>query len=550
MARTGRRVLPALAVIAAAVLVAACAEPDLTAGVPNTTTTTAPVPRVVDPPDGRPDPPPPPDGSGSAQGSAGESPPPAGAAPPPADPGGPAAPQGAQEPPASPEPAPQPSSSDARAERVEPSEAPPESGEEIRGLTPTTLRIGVIADVETGGVADDRSLSVHTAMWAWAEAVNAAGGLAGRAVEVVTLDAGLFGHEATLAEACAGDIFALVGSDALLDDEGVELFDDPACDLVDFPARVHSPQRAGAPRTFQAAPVSSDVVAVGALRWVADRQPVRIGSTATFFVDLPVAVIAAERTIEAARSLGFELIYDPSVAIGESFDPYVQDMIAAGVHHVLWEGDTHRLVDLLASVSAAGLPLGVNCGSACHSALFLSSAGETADGLLIWSPYLPLREEVYSPELAAYRRWLAVVDPQATPDQQGVAAWAAGRLFEEAVRRATGTGTPEEDPVALSPATLAAAASRIVNWHGHGLHGASDPGPGDPTPCGVVMGVSGGKLLRFHPVEPGMFDCSPENLFSLEATALLGLDTPAESGTAEAPDPPAGVEGSEVQPRR
>lgn len=542
MPGSGRRVGLTLAVGVAMSLLAACAEPDLTVGVPSTTTTTSPAPRVVDRPSDPVDAAPAPAGGGveatsdpdaePTQESSGDpAPPPSG------DPAATATPESPAELPEGSDPPPAPATEESPPPQSEPPDPPPgpAPGVEIPGLTAETLRVGVIADVETGGVADDRSRSVHSAMQAWAEAVNAAGGLAGRNVEVVALDAGLFGHAATLAEACAGDIFALVGSDALFDDEGVELLQEPDCDLVDFPALVHSPERAASPRTFQAAPLSNEVVDVGALRWVADRQPVRIRSTSTFFVDFPVTVIAAERLVEAARSLGFELIYDPSVAIGDNFDPHVEDMIDAGVHHLLWEGDTHRLVDLLASASAAGLAVGVNCGSACHSALFLGSAGETADGVLIWSRYLPLREEAHSPDLAAYRQWLAVVAPEATPDLQGVAAWSAGRLFEEAVRRAIRAGTPEEDPGALSRATVTAAASRIVNWHGHSLHGASNPGPGDPTPCGVVMGVSGGKLFRFHPIEPGTFDCSPENLFALEATAQLGLDLPAEPRATDAP---------------
>ena len=548
-----RRATLALAIAAAVTLVAACAEPDLSVGVPNTTTTAAPAARTTEPPVRAADdvPPPTPDDGAGETISAGESTPeqlpeppdeaePRPETPPPAPvPVLPAEPSGDVDPPPAPEdPPPGPP------EPPEPPPTPP-PGAQIPGLTGTTLRLAVIADVDTGGVADGRSRSVQVAMQAWAEAVNASGGLAGRTVEVVTLDAGLFGHEAVLAEACAGDVFALVGGDALFDDEGVELLAGPDCDLVDFPARVHSPRRAASPRTFQATPVSNDYVNVGALRWVAERQPVRIGSTATFFVDFPVTVIAAERTAEAARGVGFELVYDPSVVIGESFDPYVEGMAAAGVHHVLWNGDTHRLVELLAALDAAGLTVGVNCGSACDSALFLESAGDTADGVLIWSPYLPLREEIHSPELAAYRQWLAVVDPEATPDLQGVAAWSAGRLFEEAVRRAIGAGTPAEDPEALSPATVAAAAAGIVNWHGHGLHAPSNPGTGEPTPCGVVMGASGGSLFRFHPVQPGSFDCSPENLFALEATAQLGLEFQAEPTVPEATETPSAPEESE-----
>jgi len=551
MVRTGRRLAPALAAVAVAALLAACAEPDLTVGVPNTTTTAPPPSRVTEPHEGGETPPPAPDGEAAETAAPGETTP--GRAAEPSEqadpsPGGaesPPAPAPSVEPPG--EPGPPPAVEDESAsgqDQPEPAAPPPAAG--APGLTATTLRVAVVADVETGGVADGRSRSVQLAVRAWAEAVNASGGLAGRTVDVVTLDAGLFGHEAVLSEACDGDIFALVGSDALLDDEGVELLGGPDCDLVDFPAQVHSPRRAASPRTFQAVPVSTGWANVGALRWVAERQPVRIRSTATFFVDFPVTVIAAERTAEAARSLGFEVVYDPSVTVGESLDPHVADMVAAGVHHVLWDGGAHRLLDLLASLEAAGLTVGVNCGTACRSALFMDAAGGSADGVLIWSPYLPLREEAQSPELAAYRQWLAAVDPEATPDLQGLAAWAAGRLFEEAVRRAIDAGTPAEDPGALSASGVAAAAAGIVNWHGHGLHAPSNPGTGDPSPCGVVMGASGGNLFRFHPVLPGTFDCSPENLFVLEATARLGLDPLFESGaagTTEGQSEPATSEG-------
>ncbi len=544
MARTGRRLAQVLAAFAVAALLVACAEPDLTQGVPDTSATALAPTRVSEPARLADEEPPVPE----PEVDIGAPPP---ARPGPEPPSNPEPPEGLDPlPPLPPEPAVSvepsaepdlpadpgpPAGSDSPADPeptdpgppADPEQLPP-SGARFRGLDAETLRLAVIADVETGGVADDRSVSVHRAMLAWAEAVNAAGGLAGRRVELVLLDAGLFGHESVLAEACSGDVFALVGSDALLDDEGVELLASAECDLLDFPAQVHSPRRAGAPRTFQAVPISNDFVNVSALRWMAERLPVRIRSTATFFLDFPVTVIAAERTAEAARGLQFELIYEPSVSIADDFDSFVAEMAAAEVLHVLWDGDTHRLLDLLQSLQAADLAVGVNCGTACNSALFLEAAGAAAEGVLISSPYLPLREDVYSPELAAYREWLAVVDAEASADLQGVAAWAAGRLFEEAVRRAIGAGTPSEDPAALSPAAVAAAASGIVNWHGHGLHAPSNPGTGEPSPCRVVMGASNGELFRFYPANPGSFDCSPSNLFALEATAQLGLEPPTE----------------------
>ena len=72
MVRTGRRLAPALAAIAVAALLAACAEPDLTVGVPNTTTT-APLPsRVTEPPEAPDTPPPAPDGEVAGTAAQGE----------------------------------------------------------------------------------------------------------------------------------------------------------------------------------------------------------------------------------------------------------------------------------------------------------------------------------------------------------------------------------------------------------------------------------------------------------------------------------------------
>lgn len=156
--------------------------------------------------------------------------------------------------------------------------------------------MAVIADVETGGFADNRSRSVWGAVAAWATEVRIFGGLAGREVEVVYIDTGLFNHEAAINQVCSGDIFAVVGSDALLDDEGIERLGRPDCPVLNFPAVAHSPQHQGHPNTFLSNPLTPDILQVGPLQVLSETNPEAADLAALPLVsDLSPVVIAGEK---------------------------------------------------------------------------------------------------------------------------------------------------------------------------------------------------------------------------------------------------------------
>ena len=437
---------------------------------------------------------------------------------------------------------------------------------EVPGLTSETMKLGVVVDDKTGEVADGRSSSAFLAVLAWAESVNAGGGLAGRRVRVGLIDAGLFGHAEALRQVCDGDFFALVGSDALFDQEGLEQLEDPECGLSDFPARANSPGRASSSVSFFSVPIPAGVVETRAMRMLADRYPDASESAASIFVNFPATVVATEQALEAALGLGYMIRYEHTVEFDADFVEPVRILSVLEVSGLIWAGDAFRLVDLLRAAEAEGLGLRVSCASACHGSRFTELLGEavseSSDGgqgaattseIWTWSPYLPPGEEDYSSELAAYRQWLQEVEPGAQPDIRGVAAWSAARLFEEAVLRAVGGGTPSEDFDLLTPETLAETARVIVNWNGRGLHGVTHPGRGVGTPCGVVLSVTRAGWERVHPAEPGTFDCSAENLFELETTAELGLGLESEDGgdgteeegpggQEEPPETPGGAE--------
>jgi len=114
-------------------------------------------------------------------------------------------------------PTPDPDAVEADEEPLTPTPVPIQ----VPGLTQATMRIGVIADLDSSGVADNLSQGAYDGTRAWVADVNAKGGIAGRQVELLLSDSKIFFHADAVEWACSNDIFALVGSKAIQDGEGV-----------------------------------------------------------------------------------------------------------------------------------------------------------------------------------------------------------------------------------------------------------------------------------------------------------------------------------------
>ena len=390
------------------------------------------------------------------------------------------------------------------------------------GLTDDTIRVAVVADVATGEVADELFISSWQAVEAWAQSVNDAGGLAGRDVEVEFVDTALFGHADAMAQVCNGDIFALVGSRALFDSDGLDILTAEDCSLPDFVAGASTPERQASETTFVSNPLTGDVVLVGADRYLAEQRPVAARRASTLFIDLEPVIIATERRVESSSAVGFEYIYGPTVAFDEDYGPHAQAMVDAGVRSIIWEADGQRLGELLGAIEPLDDDIRlVECGASCYSPTFLDEFGEVADGVSVVLTTAPFEEAPRNPELREYLNWLATTQPDAVADAEGVNAWAAGRLFEAAVNAAVGGGTDDYDPGLLTREAVVAAAEGITFWTARGLHGLANPGERMPSPCFLIVTLVDGVWERTHPREKGTFDCDPGNLFELVETVDL-----------------------------
>ena len=525
---------------------------------------------------------------------------------------------------------------------------------EVPGVTDTTIRVGVIADVETGGIADGRSRSAWGGVAAWAEAVNLFGGLGGRQIEVVYIDTGLFNHEDAIARACQGDIFAIVGSDALFDHEGLSQLGGEDCPVLDFPAAAHSPQRQGRAETFLSNPTPPAVAQVGPLQTLAEAAPDGVNAAAMILLDdLPTSIIRGEKEIEAALSQGYTTILEPTTQLSSLIcapQEMYDQMAEQGVRSLLWPTDGVWLAQFLAggdpenaadadlaaeesegseegeenaeseagvaesetsesdaasdepaiagdesaeedaedvaedetgpenqdgsqeseeqqptaaetspdstTISAFNCPVTDEpetsqddageprerlslefalCDITCNRSDFSAAIAETptdTSNIRLATHLLPIEEAQLNRDLTQYITTLSFLSRSdsrlpADPDLQGVAAWAAARLFEEAVRRAT---QPEADAPLTTEAVLEAV-STIEEWDAHGIHPPSNPGQKIPTDCFVLLAYQPSQETpattpantwqRQHPVTPGQWDCSPDNLYTLRITGGL-----------------------------
>lgn len=435
-----------------------------------------------------------------------------------------------------PVPEPTPTSEPTIADQPTPTPAPFEAEP---GITADELRIGVIIDVGAGEVADQMSASAADAVQAWAEAVNESGGLAGRQVVVERIPTSpvLADHAEAIDVACNRDIFALVGSSALIDGDGLDRLAAADCALPDFPATVSSVERLESAVTFVSNPINGDVAAAGWARYYAENSPEAAANAGTMLLDVPVAIIGGSRTIEAATAQGFTFSFQPEVPFTTDFVAEAETLAAAAPGLLTWLSDGGRLIALLQQLEAieADVPT-VDCAQACYSRAWVEAAGPLGDGVSVWLPTTPLEEADVNSELTRYLFFLGSTVPGSVPTSVGVNAWASALLFEEAVRTAVGEDTADYDPASLTRQLVLDAAGGITVWDARGLHGPANPAEGVPSSCFVLLTLVNGAWERTFPERRGEFDCAAENLVRLTITTSLGEQAPVEEDPEPEPD--------------
>ncbi|HJM28145.1 MAG: ABC transporter substrate-binding protein [Acidimicrobiales bacterium] len=405
-----------------------------------------------------------------------------------------------------------------------------------RGTTATTLRIAVIADGPDDSLNDGEAISVWQSVEAWANSVNRSTKLAGREIIVERVDSAIFRHVEALNFVCEGDFFAIVGSFALNDSDGLEQLLSPNCSLPDFPANVFSLTRLYSGLTFQSNPTGAITTSAGWASYFAEIDQSSSQEAATLMPELTSTVLAGERIIESATAKGFKFVHSPIYEIESDFSKETEALILTNSKSLVWGNSGSQLTRFLNSIEAYEPDFSfefITCGQACYNPDWIQNAGLAAEGVSIWLPHLPIEEAELNDELLRYLFFMnSTHGTEAKPTAAGIAAWSAALLFEEAVSRAVGTGSAAYRPESLTRQSVIEAAQGITFWDASGLHGISNPAEGIPSPCFVIMTLTDGLWERTFPQRPGELSCEDQNLVVLEATA----DFEAIEGNSQSPE--------------
>ncbi len=408
------------------------------------------------------------------------------------------------------------------------------------GLSQEVMRLGVIADITDNNAVTAGSEAAWFAMKAWAGSVNERGGLGGRNVEVVLFDSNVFSHADAVSRACESDIFALVGSYALQDGNGVDLLNAESCRLPDFPAAALNPDRRESAVTFVSNPTSNSIANAGPAQHLSELFAESASAVATVVVDMPVAFYQAQREIEAGTSAGYNYLYRATAdAVDQDYDELAQELQRIGARAITWTADGERMLQLLEAwerLSSAAQAEDVvdnletdlataefffHCGANCYSQKWAEQVGELGQNVWVAINLLPFEEAGDNVELVRYVLSLREqVDADAELNLVGLSSWASALLFEEAVNRArflSGGGLTRE--------LVIEAARTITEWDGQGLHGLTNPAEGLPSPCFMLVTPTTSGWIRRYPATVGTMDCETDNLVELAASATLGLSS-------------------------
>lgn len=384
------------------------------------------------------------------------------------------------------------------------------------GITADTIRVAAIGDVDTP--LGPLSGPIIAAVQAWAENVNAAGGLAGRQVEVTFYDSKLNPDEAANAyiQACQDD-FAGVGTApfVLLNPAPiVECTDSTgaATGFPDFGSLAISPGSSQSTATYALIVAGTDFKGDPTMRYTPTYGykfvEEMLGDVTPKILVLEPGVpgthAGGEAQADAAVRRGWEsagvVTYADPAPQAEA-TPIVNTIKSEGVN-VVWSTSVG-----VAKVMAEAKVQGVDtskiiwlCTTQCSSPAFIEQNADSIEGLLIFS-VTKSWNETDDPQISAY---LNSVDP-ADVSVNGVAAYASALAFQELVELIVA----EQGVNGLTRAALLEKLAAGTQISAGGLLHPSTV-LGVTNPCFIISQVQGGELVRAEPLELDEFTCDPD----------------------------------------
>ena len=412
--------------------------------------------------------------------------------------------------------------------------APVTEADPCAGVTLEESEIGVSADKITVLAMADVGSPLAPGLFqgnldgakAWADSVNANGGLACRQIELIQWDSKLDGTEATngFLEACSKAL-ALVGSNSLFigDVSVIDTCNDKAgtpTGIADVAERavdaVHQcsdhvfpiggvngscPYGGTGPRDYQSF--------VGPFEKYTEIAGAPLHGIYMVPADLPTTIASSMPTIRGLNQAGL-VTSDAEFGVSgraeqAAFAEYVAAMKTAGSNLAINGSNDQAMIKLRTEAKAQGLDeSGVlwACSLACYTDGFKKDPN--VDGTYLWLPFLPFEDRAVNPEVSTFLDAIG----QDFPASWAAGAWSAGRAFEQAVN----TIVAADGPNALTRAGILAEMAKVTAFDAGGFFGSIDFSKKAISNCFVIMHLEGGAFKRVWPEEAGTLDCSDTNI--------------------------------------
>jgi len=397
------------------------------------------------------------------------------------------------------------------------------------GITATTIKIGLIADVDTTVSPGLFQKSVN-AVDAWANIVNASGGLDGRKVVVDFCDSKLDPNATTncVIKACQND-FALVGTSAdaledLSDIDGCKNAAGKAIGIPNLAALAFLPLGCD-PDTYQLEGLGSYcatatdatqtyTVNVGDARYFTSKYP-GLHGIFVYDSDVPSFKITFIPQFQADSNLGIgedaQKFYAESGAAPQSaLTPVIAAMKAAGSTFIDADATPQNtiLLEREAKLQGDNSIKVWGCDSGCYDNSFIQQGGSVANGTYAQLNNLPFYTDYQ--DNAALAALVKQVGGVGGVNNNAIDAYIMALLFQDAVQKAVANGGT------LDRATLFTALKGETSFDADGIIGPTNIGGHQPSACDVIAQVVNGQWQRVYPAKAGTFDCNPANLVTIK----------------------------------
>jgi Periplasmic binding protein len=403
------------------------------------------------------------------------------------------------------------------------------------GVTPDTIHIAVIADVENP-LAPGLFKGAADAVEGFGRFINAHGGLAGRKVVVDFLDSRLSADEARNAviEACQNDL-ALIGTSALFlnnvdDMVGCKDSSGAATGLPDIPGVATEVVQACSPVSFPVNPPALDCSTkddspqvyrgnIGATAYYRQRVGRDLHGVTVNTNDLQSAhnAIAVGYALAEAAGMKVDAEFNVSARSPQSaYTPIVESIKDSHANIVIDQLNYASNIALRKEAKLQGVTSvkAWSCPVSCYEKGFLEQGGADVEGHFVPLTFLPFDETRSNAMLANFVKYTG----KDKVTGLGASAWAAGVLLRDAVK----TIVARDGINGVTRAALLDAIRSTRDFDADGMFGHIDIGEKRPNACGVMLQVQGGKFVRLDPKKPGRVRCDKRNIRTIELDLLKG----------------------------